>query len=586
MASPKKQSYLFGGTFNSVAPILIDGDLSPFQLDSAGNLLVNINGGTLTFTGTVNGNPAAGLTGAAVPTSADYLGINIGGLLVGQTGVSLTNAKAAAVAIVDGNGNQITSFGGGTQYADSAASGATPTGTLSMGWDSANSKVRALKVDASQNLLVDVANASIAVTGTFWQVTQPVSLASLPALAAGSALVGGVEIYDGAGTNKLAVNASGQIAISNFPATQPVSGTVAVTQSTNPWVVQDNADYIDNAASGATPLGQLMMGWDSTNSKIRALKVDATQNLLVDVANTVAVSGSVSVSNFPSTVDVTDRAARLLGVVYGSQGQKLLQTPTNFNTQVELATGATLYDARQIRALTSADIVSAVQSTNPWVISFTAPQHVIVDSGAITVSGTVTGNQGSPNTLANSWPFEITDGTHGPVAVKAASTAVVAADPALVVGISQNTPVIIAASTGAAFTANNSGSFSTALDVNIIRVGGSTLTGPAGIPISGDGVHTMPSGDVIARSIFEQITDGVNGPVAVKAPSIAALATDPALVVAISPNSSVAVSSSGTLVTSDSTTQADIREYKRYLLLILQALNNLNRAMNALPVEP
>lgn len=218
---PVSATYLGGnksGTFTGVT------------LDSSGNLNVNLAAGSIS-----GGNLAASLTGSAVPTNADYLGVNISGTLVGLTGISLTNAKAATVAIVDGSGNQITSFGGGTQYADSAASGATPTGTLSMGWDSVNSKVRALKVDTSQNLLVDVANSSIAVTGTFWQTTQPVSLASLPSLAAGSALVGGVEIFDGAGTNKLAVNASGQIAVSNFPATQSVlvSNFPAVQQISN-----------------------------------------------------------------------------------------------------------------------------------------------------------------------------------------------------------------------------------------------------------------------------------------------------------------------------------------------------------------
>lgn len=39
---------------------------------------------------------------------------------------------AMNVAIVDGSGNQITSFGGGTQYAEDAALGSTPTGTLAM----------------------------------------------------------------------------------------------------------------------------------------------------------------------------------------------------------------------------------------------------------------------------------------------------------------------------------------------------------------------------------------------------------------------------------------------------------------------
>jgi hypothetical protein len=49
-------------------------------------------------------------------------------------------------------------------------------------------------VAAAAGLPVDVQNASIAVTGTFWQATQPVSLASLPALAAGTNNIGDVDV--------------------------------------------------------------------------------------------------------------------------------------------------------------------------------------------------------------------------------------------------------------------------------------------------------------------------------------------------------------------------------------------------------
>jgi hypothetical protein len=52
------------------------------------------------------------------------------------------------------------------------------------------------------------------------------------------------------------------------------------------------------------------------------------------------------------TADLSDRAARLLGVVYGSQAQQLKQTATNFNLQVELASAARSIDPRSIRALT------------------------------------------------------------------------------------------------------------------------------------------------------------------------------------------------------------------------------------------
>jgi hypothetical protein len=50
-----------------------------------------------------------------------------------------------------------------------------------------------------------------------------------------------------------------------------------------------------------------------------------------------------------------------------------------------------------------------------------------------------------------------------------------------------------------------------------------------------DGTNTMPTGDVVGRALFEKITDGTNT-AAVKAASTAAVATDPALVVAVSPN--------------------------------------------------
>src|SRR3990167_6119297 len=48
------------------------------------------------------------------------------------TGSVLTNSTPIDAKIVDGDGTQITSFGGGTQYAVDTALGATPTGTLAI----------------------------------------------------------------------------------------------------------------------------------------------------------------------------------------------------------------------------------------------------------------------------------------------------------------------------------------------------------------------------------------------------------------------------------------------------------------------
>ena len=74
-ALPPKTSFIVGAVFNSTPPTPTPGQGCALQVDSSGNL--KISG---TFSG---GNAAAGLTGSAVPTSADYIGFNSGGLLVG-----------------------------------------------------------------------------------------------------------------------------------------------------------------------------------------------------------------------------------------------------------------------------------------------------------------------------------------------------------------------------------------------------------------------------------------------------------------------------------------------------------------------
>lgn len=62
-----------------------------------------------------------------------------------------------------------------------------------------------------------------------------------------------------------------------------------------------------------------------------------------------------------------------------------------------------------------------------------------------------------------------------------------------------------------------------------------------------DGTNTMPTGDVVGRAIFNKITDGANT-ATVKAASVAAVITDPALVVAISPNNTAKVAEYKTLI--------------------------------------
>lgn len=147
--------------------------------------------------GSVSGaNAAAGATGSAVPASASYTGMNIGGTHRGWTGFSVGSQFAGAMAIVDGAGNQITSFGGGTQYAEGATA-ATITGTALM-FESNTGTNTVSVVNNSTPLPVGDAGGSLTVDngGTFavqaaqsgtWNVTNVSGTVSLPTGAATSA---------------------------------------------------------------------------------------------------------------------------------------------------------------------------------------------------------------------------------------------------------------------------------------------------------------------------------------------------------------------------------------------------------------
>ena len=113
------------------------------------------------------------------------------------------------VAVDPANGQlQTNSAGGGGGGTSSSFGAAFPaTGTAVGATDGTN--MQALKVDGSNNLLTKINVA----------------------LPAGSANIGGVEIFDSAGTNKLGVNASGQITIANttFAATQATASSLNAT---------------------------------------------------------------------------------------------------------------------------------------------------------------------------------------------------------------------------------------------------------------------------------------------------------------------------------------------------------------------
>jgi hypothetical protein len=104
---------------------------------------------------------------------------------------------------------------------------------------------------------------------------------------------------------------------------------------------------------------------------------------------------------------------------------------------------------------------------------------------------------------------QITDASaHGPAAVKAASTAAVATDPALVTAFSPNSALPSGTNT-----------------IGALATGANTI-----------GIVNQGTAATLANAWSAKITDAANGPVAVKPTKTAAATTDPAMVVAASPN--------------------------------------------------
>lgn len=93
--------------------------LSVQVVDAAGAQVTSFGGG----------GGGGSTIGSAVPSTGTYNGLNVAGTLRGWTGLSVGSQYAGTVAIVDGSGNQVTSFGGSGGTASNFGSAVPTTGT-------------------------------------------------------------------------------------------------------------------------------------------------------------------------------------------------------------------------------------------------------------------------------------------------------------------------------------------------------------------------------------------------------------------------------------------------------------------------
>jgi hypothetical protein len=307
-------------------------------------------------------------------------------------------------------------------------------------------------------------------------ISGEISISNLPST---QAVSGTVTVEDGGGS----LTIDGSVSVSNFPATQSISGSVSVsnlptTQAVSGTVTANigttNGLALDSTLTDGTQRSKIT---DGTNNAALSNSTPAgtEQGLIVrnipsgtqtvagsvSVSNlpaTQTVSGTVSVSNFPATQPVSGTVTSNIGT---TNGLALDATLTGGTARARITDGtnnAVLTNTTPVSTaygLVVRNIPSGTQPISGTVNvqdgggSLTVDGYVNINNFPATqpVSGTITANIGTTNGLAldatltnGNQVSKITDGTNI-AAVKAASTAAIATDPALVVAISPNSPL-------------------------------------------------------------------------------------------------------------------------------------------------
>jgi hypothetical protein len=276
---------------------------------------------------------------------------------------------------------------------------------------------------------------SVAVTGTFWQATQPVSAVSLP-LPSGAATAAKQPALGTAGaasTDVLTVQGIASMTalkVDGTGGTFPISGTVAVTQSTSPWVVSNGGTFAVQAAqSGNWPV-RLQDG--SGNALASSTTTPAGTEQALIVRNIPSGTQPVSIA---AAVTVSQSTASSLNATVVGTG--------TFATQATLQAGSAVIGKVGIDQTTpgTTNLVSAAQN-GTWNV------------GTLTsITNAVTVSQG---TAANLNATVVGTGTFATQATLQAGSALVGK-----VGLDQTTPgttnAVSLAQIGATTTATGNG---------------------------------------------------------------------------------------------------------------------------------
>lgn len=263
------------------------------------------------------------------------------------------------------------------------------------------------------------------------------------------------------------------------------------------WTLANGTDSVAAVQSGAWTTGRTWTLSNGTDS------IAAIQSGTWNITN---ISGTISLPTGASTATLQSTGNASLASIDGklnSLGQKTMANSApvviaSDQSPIPASQSGTWTSGRTWSLLNSTDSVNAVQS-GTWSAGRTWTL------GAGTDAATVT--QGPAAATSGAWPIKITDGT-SVSAVKAASTAPTAADPAVVVALSPNG----AQATAALQTSGNSSLSS--IDTKTPTIGQKTMANSSPVVIASDqsAIPASQSGTWTAGRTWSLLnsTDSVN----------------------------------------------------------------------------
>jgi hypothetical protein len=353
-------------------------------------------------------NASVGATGAAAPASATYAGVLSGGNLVGMVQpltdtllraspvpVSLTSTTITGSVAVTGTFWQATQPVSSTQL-PAALGQTTMAASMSVAIASNQS---AIPVTLTSTTIT----GSVAVTGTFWQTTQPISAAALP-------LPTGASTETTLGT---------RLADATFTGRIPVNGQALMAASV-PVVIASNQSAIPVTLTSTTITGSVAVTgtfWQATQpvSIAATVAVSATQLPASLGQKAMAASLAVALASDQSAIPVTLTSTTITGTVAATQsGTWNIGTLTSITNTVVVQGAKTNNNA----APGATNVGALVAIANAAAPTYTEGNQVLLStdlSGNLRITGSISASNPSVSTTGTAVPASATmvGGTDG-----------------------------------------------------------------------------------------------------------------------------------------------------------------------------